>query len=322
MEKVTVRPYNRGDETGILELYSAVFEINVSYENWQWQYQLPPELPAIVVVAESSQGIIGHYAIQPRPFWVNGMPCLAGLTVGTMVHPAARNLKTLVEMAHLSYELCRQKGLLFLYTFPRDAAWKVSQAVLGWQALPQLTEWEGLLEWSQFSSLDDTKVYNDVPSKFLDNFSLPSDEGNYTGINARRTSAWLQWRFFQTQKSKYKLVISGDLNKIDGYAVIKEYNRESILYGHIVDWQVPVYDNATAKNLLAAVWNEFARIQVERVSCWALPKSSLSHLLPEFGLTLTGQKTNFGYFNLALENDRILANYDNWNIYMGDSDVY
>jgi hypothetical protein len=127
MKDTIVRPYRPGDESGILILYREVFHVNLSLEMWEWFYQKVPEKATIVVIAENDDGIVGHYGIQPRPFWLGGQPCLAGLTVGTMVHPSARNLTTLVEMATMAYDISRKEGLLFLYSFSRDEAWKVRQ---------------------------------------------------------------------------------------------------------------------------------------------------------------------------------------------------
>lgn len=319
MGTLTFRPYQPGDESGIIELYRAVFNLEIPLSSWQWMYQIVPDVDAIVVVAENQTGIIGHYAVQSRPFWLHGQSCLAGLAVGTMIHPDARNVTTLVDMAHLAYDLCREKGLQFLYAFPNDTAWKVRQLLLGWQALPQIIEWVGEVKRWEIPT-NEIQVYQELPTAL--HLSLPKDEENYTSIGGGRTPAWLNWRFFQKPDTQYKLLVAGSLSDMQGYAVLKEYHSADVHYGHIVDWQVPGYETATAKNLLISTLNEFAHSGCDRISCWALAKSSLFHLLPEFGLTPTGRKTNFGYFNLALENEAVLANNDSWNIYMGDSDVY
>lgn len=322
MEKVRVRPYRPGDESGILALYSAVFSLDLPQKTWDWTYQQVPEEAAIIVVAENAQGIVGHYAVQPRPFWLDELPCLAGLAVGTMVHPSNRNLTLLVEMAHLAYDLCRQRNLLFLYAFPNDVAWKIRQMVLGWQALPQLTEWEGALPLADSLPISKIDIYKNLPIESLASLSLPKTSENHKGIGSRRTSAWLNWRFFEKPDAEYKLLVAGSLDNVEGYAVLKEYVRLGVRYGHIVDWQVPITKASIAKNLLASAWKEFAQSKVERVSCWALPLSSLFQLLQDAGLAPTGRKTNFGYLNLSLGSDVLLASSDNWNIQMCDSDVY
>jgi hypothetical protein len=322
MKNAIVRPYRPGDESGILTLYQDVFQVNLAAEMWEWFYQKVPEAATIIVVAENQSGIVGHYGIQPRPFWFCGQSCLAGLTVGTMVHPSARNLTTLLEMATMAYDLSRDNGLLFLYSFSRDEAWKVRRAVLGWQALPQIIAWEGALPLTNEHSSCPIEIYEKLTIDTLSHLSLPRDAESHQGIGRRNTPAWIHWRFFQNPMSPYKLLIAGSLGTVQGYAVLKVYGKAGIRYGHIVDWQVPVAEMAIAKSLLTSAWQEFADAKVERVSCWALPQSSLYHLLQASGLTPSGSTTNFGYLNLALENEACLSAEHHWNIFMGDSDVY
>jgi Acetyltransferase (GNAT) domain len=322
MKNTIVRPYHPGDESGILTLYRDVFNVNLSPEMWEWCYRKVPEKDTIIVVAENDDGIVGHYGIQPRPFWLCGQPCLAGLTVGTMVHPSARNLTTLVEMATMAYDLSRQEGLSFLYSFSRDEAWKVRQVVLGWQALPQITAWEGALPFTDGTSSLPVEVYETLPMDAASHVSFPMEGETYQGIGHRNTPTWFNWRFFQNSKIPYKLLIAGTLDAMQGCAVLKVYEKAGVRYGHIVDWQVPLTEAAIATTLLESAWQEFAHEKVEQVSCWALPQSSLFNLLQESGLTRSGKTTNFGYLNLSLESDAILSTEHHWNIFMGDSDVY
>ncbi len=326
MEDLIVRAYRPGDESGILALYRDVFEVDITPEAWRWTYTDNPDGNAIVTVAETCDRIVGHYGIQPRAFWLQGNPCLAGLTVGTMVHPSARNLKTFVDLAQLAYELSRQSGMQFLYSFSREDAWKVRQVVLGWQALPQLTAWEGpLLPCAAPNG--SIEVYQDLPVEAFGNLKLPDHLESQDRIGSRKTIEILHWRFFMNPCAKYKLVIAGSLQEMQGYAVLKEYKREGVRYGHIVDWQivdwqVPNGEKAIAQSLFNATRQELIHAQVERLSCWALPQSSLFHLLQDNGFNAYGPKTNFGYLSLVPEHDATLAQNDHWNIYIGDSDDY
>jgi hypothetical protein len=104
--------------------------------------------------------------------------------------------------------------------------------------------------------------------------------------------------------------------------VTKQYSRGGIRYGHIVDWQVAAEDITVAKDLFASIWRQFAMWQVERVSCWTPPQSSLRPNLQEVGLAPIGLRTNFCYFTLAPESTTALASSDAWSMQMADSDVY
>src|SRR5262249_10134849 len=134
----TSRPYRERDEAGILDLYREVFGLEMPRALWRWVYQQSPDGPAVIAVLESGSRLIGHYAVQPRRFWVRGGSCLAGLALGTMVSAPIRSVAALVALAEVAYQTCRERGYSWLYAFPNDQAHKVRCALLGWRELPQI----------------------------------------------------------------------------------------------------------------------------------------------------------------------------------------
>ena len=148
------RAYQPGDETGIIELYGEVFHLEMSPELWRWMYQSPPAGPAVIVVLESDDGLVGHYGVQPREFWISGHRTTVGFAVGTMVHPELRSVKALVEMAQLAYAICRERKFPWLYAFPNDAAHRRALRIVGLDALPQIVEWDSPLPQASDNSID------------------------------------------------------------------------------------------------------------------------------------------------------------------------
>ena len=67
----------------------------MSPELWRWMYQSPPAGPAVIVVLESDDRLVGHYGVQPREFWISGRRTTVGFAVGTMVPPATAKRKGL-----------------------------------------------------------------------------------------------------------------------------------------------------------------------------------------------------------------------------------
>jgi hypothetical protein len=296
--------------------------LDLPAESWHWFYQRVPDGPAIIVVAENDEGIVGHYAVQPRPFRLRAATCLAGLAVGTMVHPSARDVTTLVEMAHLAYDLSRERGLAFLYAFPNDHAYRIRRMLLRWHTLPQVMEWEGALPSSAWDLGSRARIWETPPLSDGTYSSLPVDELSRDAICGQRSPEWLRWRFFENPEADYVFHVVETSEAVRGYAVSKRYQRDGVWYGHIVDWQVGSPDGLVERQLIGSVWQQFAKWQVERGSCWALPKSSLYAQLRDAGLTQTGRRTNFTYLPLSPEMDTELASEEAWSIHMGDSDVY
>src|SRR6516164_3073299 len=73
------RSFRDGDEAGILQLYRDVFQLDLTLPVWQRAYQQCPNGPAVITVLENDGDIVGHYAVQPRGFWVSGERCIAGI---------------------------------------------------------------------------------------------------------------------------------------------------------------------------------------------------------------------------------------------------
>jgi Acetyltransferase (GNAT) domain len=126
LTEISYRPYASGDEAQILALYQAAFGITLSLDEWRWHYGRD----AIIELAESAGSIIGHYAVQPRPFFVGARACSAGLVIGSMVAPEFRNITTFLELAKRAYERCKQQSIPFVYAFPNDNVWLVRRRML------------------------------------------------------------------------------------------------------------------------------------------------------------------------------------------------
>ncbi|MBU0754142.1 MAG: GNAT family N-acetyltransferase, partial [Planctomycetes bacterium] len=76
MKNWTVRPYEPGDEEGILKLFNTVFsEVNPKFEHrtmeeWYWQFRDSPlGNQTTVAVAEDGE-VIGQYTSIPMPTWL------------------------------------------------------------------------------------------------------------------------------------------------------------------------------------------------------------------------------------------------------------
>ena len=82
----------------------------------------------MIVVLEREGRLLGHYAVQPREFWIAERRATVGFAVGTMVLPEVRSVAALVDLAEQAYVLCRERGFPWLYAFPNDQAHHVQCA--------------------------------------------------------------------------------------------------------------------------------------------------------------------------------------------------
>jgi Acetyltransferase (GNAT) domain len=314
------RPYRDGDESGLCDLYREVFQLDFTPEFWRWAFRDSPDGSQILSLIEMNGKIAGQYAVQPRKFLFRGELCLAGYAGGTMLAPWARNVKTLVEMAKLAYEISRQRGLSWLYCCPNAQALPVRRTLLNWHQLPDLVEWEGMLPANPTPVQGSVRTWTVMPDNL--SFERVLEATASPLIYSQRSTAWIRWRFFQRPGGEYVLHTLDQANQVTGYAITKRYNREGVLYGHIVDWQLSAAAGAEGQQLLSSVWRQLGEWNVSRVSSWVLGDPILANLLGCEGLTESGRKSHLCWYDLVHGNDAILAEPSNWRLVMADCDVY
>ncbi len=137
-----------------------------------------------------------------------------------------------------------------------------------------------------------------------------------------RSVEFLKWRFFDQPQGEYVLHTVLQRETVAGYAVTKRYSREGVKYGHLLDFQVLAGSPECAGSLLNSVWRQLAEWEVNRVSCWLSGRSDLAKLLAGAGLTQSGSKTNFCYFDLIDRHQSILDCNSAWQVEMAESDRY
>jgi hypothetical protein len=146
-------------------------------------------------------------------------------------------------------------------------------------------------------------------------------------VQGVRSAPWLRWRFFDRPESEYVLHTIDHGGRVEGYAIAKRYNREGVLYGHIIDWQLIPTATDRAEELLNSIWRQLAQWNVERVSLWSTGDDQLAHRLIKLGITPVGRKSNFCDYDLQSDDQRLshpsaATDYCGWRVVMADSDVY
>lgn len=296
---IEIREYRAGDEHGILALYEVAFKLDLSLEEWRWFYR-----DAVIVIAEDAGRIIGHYAVQRRPFSVKGRVCAAGLVIGSMVSPEYRNVTTFLECAKYCYALCRQRGIAFVYAFPNDNVWLVRRRMLDWSALPSLISLVAAPDTVE--QVDEERIdrVDEVESEVV----VGSD-----AIAPIYPKDFLTWRIHKPGTT-YPTFADRDRR---GYVVLKHYKDD----GHILALRAK--DPQTGRRLLARALAHFVAANTKKISMWMLPRSPMFPMVTAAGLVPDSEKgKNFGF--LALEDGltETLADASAWDISMLDSDVF
>ncbi|HEY3804354.1 MAG TPA: GNAT family N-acetyltransferase [Kofleriaceae bacterium] len=311
------RPYAPGDEAQILELYQLAFGIALSLDEWHWHY----DRGAIIELAEVDGRIVGHYAVQPRPFHIGARTCRAGLVIGSMVAPEHRNITTFLELAKRAYGECRVRGIPFVYAFPNDNVWLVRRRMLSWHALPSIA----MLGAATRPSMIDATT-SGVERLAGDSFPSASWLGATVDdrIRSRDAPDFMQWRLRARPGVEYPVYIHRESGELRGYIALKRYVSAAGAVGHLVAFRVaPGAELSSGMPLLARAFEHFTADGVDRVTTWMLPASPLYAVILGAGFAPEHEpKKNFGYLAFDDEIAATLARADSWDIAMTDSDVY
>lgn len=134
----TIRDYEIGDETAIVEIFERVFKKTMgpseSVEHWRWEYADNPVGPMTIKLIWDDERLVGQYAVSPRKIWSCGQERLAALSLDTMTDPDYGRQGIFSGSAEGCYETMTQRNFSFVYGFPnansiggfeRRLAWKI-----------------------------------------------------------------------------------------------------------------------------------------------------------------------------------------------------
>lgn len=256
-----IRPYESGDEAGILELFNVVFaEHNPAFQprtmqHWRWAYADNPAGIRAWVAVKNGQ-VACHYGSIPSAVHVDGEPGVFQQIVDSMVHPDhRRGLKhpgLFVETGHRMLEAtCGEGRDLISFGWPEPHAWRMGKKFLKYEMvrtqcfltrspLPGPTELPaGVTELSEFDDRVD-ELYAACRSRWR--------------ASIRRDAAFLNWRFPRNPSFEYRILSTEDPEgRLTGVAVFRVADIPIENAGLIVDWLVPPEETEAGDLLLESI---------------------------------------------------------------------
>ena len=133
MSDIIYRVSDENDEAAILSLFSAAFGKEKNLSQWSWEFLGGPQ-KALIVVAETDDRIVGHYAILPRTLKVGQLELKSGLVVDVMTHPSYGRRGIFSQCGIEAFRIAEKSGLSMLFGFPNDAAIR-GHLKVGWTEL-------------------------------------------------------------------------------------------------------------------------------------------------------------------------------------------
>ncbi|MDO8348619.1 MAG: GNAT family N-acetyltransferase [Planctomycetota bacterium] len=327
---ITIRPYQPGDEIGVLRGHNLTFQPQRSLAHWQWKFRDNPtgQVHTMLAVHEKD-GIVGAYVTLPVRVLVEGKERLAGQCIDLYVLPEHRRAGPrpglFVNLALAHYELWGGKQAhqnSFHYGWP-IATWRIGQKYLRYE---MVRDWDFLFREVPPGGLPPRAVSNDLEVRTVARFDAATDalwdaNKGASQLAIVRDAKYLNWRYADALDATYELCECRErrTGALRGIAVL---TRRDFLFpqaSFLADWLVPAADYDTTLALVAHA-EQRANALGSRVL-----STLFQHLDPRF---LHFQHLGFrvygtSYFQVVIPFDQqdTLFYKDHWYHTAGDSDL-
>ena len=273
-QDLKIREYRPGDEEGIVDLLSLVFNKwprfdlgQSAIEHWRWKYATTRERP-ICAVAEENDELIGCWHRVPCKIKFGQEIIMGSQGADVAVHPEHRGKRISSDMRDLTYKLSSEQGANLFIGVNTNKLLRESSSRRGFKLLPSIfnffkiqdmdlhtrrTESRGKsliklgyatlsrfnrLTGSTFKKYD---VGSDVRYSDVEKFDAGIDvfweaiKDHYRYISVRDKD-YLNWRYCDPRGGKYFIKQAEENGEIIGYCVLRVNGyEEDYPTGYIVD---------------------------------------------------------------------------------------
>lgn len=287
-DELVYRRYKKGDEYKIIQLWKKTFAdapvemLNLKY--WEWIYRDNPLHDSKIWLAFDGKKLVGHYAVVPFEFLLNGKTVRVGHSVDSMTDEDYRNRGIFSKLANLTYKDC--KDVCFFYCYPNEVSYNILKKKLNWLDVGTVPSFIRPLEVSGFFA------NNNVPYYLARLLSLPFRCFNLLNKKSKfevrrieffddkveellkkcfkpklgdlKSKEYLNWRFAKHPKRKYDIFVIGK-EELLGYVVCRFHKQFNGLVGVIMD--IAGVDNDVVDSLINHSLSYFKEKQAHFALC-------------------------------------------------------
>jgi hypothetical protein len=312
---VTTRAYRSLDEFGITTLFlSSDPKRARSVHFWNWSNKDRWNKNYVSQISEKDQRIVGHYSFGGLPVTRGHRQYIAGFGQQAVIHPDFRNLATLVDLYQNLYKRARSQ-YDFLFGFPNDHIFPIMTSLFGWKKIASFHADIIQMDAVEFSPKKEIIVKE---CHYFPEFQCLNQTEHY---EISKHPPFLNWRIFSHPINHYAVL--GAFKDTDpvGYLIVKLFQGEKTLVGHLIGYETKNHDLGILETLLANAKGFFAFYHVTRIIFWNF-KKPYEAFLKSFCSGEKGFPTNFGIHTLNPDIDDTILDLDNWSLSMIDSDAF
>lgn len=303
---MNIRPAEENDIPEIIDLLNAAFPAHPrNRKHWEWSHA---NGRGLAVVAADDGRIVGHYSLGLQRFRLRGREIIAGFGQQAAVHPAHRNLRTIVKLVaeaeRIAADTCG-----FVFAFPNETMAPIKERVLGWKRLMVFPAWTISLGELRANLGGRRRA---EAARLHDPETLPTTRDPQC-LSPWRDSDWYRWRYWRNPLSHY--AVYGDADR--GFTVLKTHHDGARTLGHIIELHALSEDASVKLGLVSAAVEHFEFADVAEVVIWN-EYAPNREFFEGLGFAPAGFRTSL----LAKSLDDSAPIHGEWSFDMGISDVF
>ncbi len=333
-----IRPFEPGDEQGVLELFNTVFaeddEGVRSLEHWRWEFAQNPAGRCVVLGVEPGGRVVAQYAVLPTRAVYRGKEVQCDQGIDSVVHAdyrrGLRKDGAFLRTARYYFDTFGQpEYAAFGYGFPNKQAFRVGVKLLGYHPVHSPIE---TVARNLFQTDDDTEVGRDACPDgqviLLERFDARVDRlwerlRPSVQMGIARTSTYLDWRYVACPAKGYRsfALTEGDADgEFRALTVLREnWMGPPILA--ISEWMVEDADVGAAARLLAHAVAHARAAGQARVELWLRPGHPQRRIVLERGFFTEASPFHLCLVPYEPSLDAEWAR-EHWDFTIGDADIF
>jgi hypothetical protein len=313
-----IRDFKPGDEAAILELFEIVFKKPMSTKYWYWRFQDNPAGKYLIKLMWENDQLVGHYAVSPVFMEINSEKVLTALSMSTMTHPDFGGRGIFKDLSLSLYDLLENDmDVKSIWGFPNGNSHYGFIKNLDWKDIAVVHTLTMNTNSLQPALAEPITIVEDFD---MNHVNILQQTMSSFEVKVDRNLAYLKWRYTNNPSNKYTIFEYNYAGEKQ-FLVTKLYpsqTKESMQDVFIMEYGIT---NHAVLPTFVQHLKQYYNNTIENVAIWCNLHDAKHIQLEKMGFVLQGKQTFLSarYCNLKT-ND--IADYRNWFISFGDSDVY
>lgn len=292
----------------MVDLYNVTFRNKVDRTYYLWRYINNPCRELLIALAIENGNVISSYSYMPFFLSVNKATYKAALAIHLMTLPDHKGQGISTKLCQVLIPYLVEHGYKMICGFPNLNSHAFHVNRLGWVDIYEFPTMSCPVPVA--AELKSVVIRDD---QFRLDYSLIE---RYTNkISVYKDARFLRWRYGECPNCSYPVFAIAENENIKAYAVVKKYENKINIVDHFYE------DEKDMEDLLSAVSQYAADQKAELITTWANINSEYNLFLERKGFQHDLPVTYFGGRVLD-ESTPLNYQIQNWNIVMGDDNVY